>query len=437
MAIKLRNLKMDDVITKVSEISRNGNLKSVMSSIGHGDGHVQGSGYYVTRNGKRYFIVTHDGPYGDNECDRYGYLLVMREDGEVVKPFDIKTPSGFNHPGSFQIVGDHLVLPTENYKSEGSYDGGCRVVIYDLTPLENNKEPTLCSPVLNISKDDKNSHRAGMLGATSNWLAIQDNSKLYLYRIDSLEGTNIEVTPYGSQKVRDFQGIGLVELNNENSENSESKFEAIFLVGLMSDSSGTTYKDQITLYHVSTDDESNTFVASEVPGFPKHVVTDTGNSAGGILSIHFRFGGGVNLYTNPAGEVHMTCLGTGRDFNDHKRFNFNEFSTESRIEVYCRKKPLDGQSGRASQNFSIKGFAEDLSHVRFKVYDSDGNEATGVSFNIYKDVPVLADERIYENVKNGDVRYDSEESPLYIHSPSPEGDGILKIVIEGTNAPHT
>lgn len=429
MAIELKNLKMESVKSKFDAIYPNGNLKSVMSSVGHGDGHVQGSGYYIDKTGRRHFIVTHDGPYGDNECDRYGYLVVLCEDGEIVTPFDIKTPCGFNHPGSFQIVGDHLVLPLENYTSDGDYDGGCRVVIYDLTPLSKNESPRLCAPVLNISKDDENTHRAGMLGATDKWLAIQDGSLLYLYKIDKLENAQISVTSFGFKHIRNFQGIGLIEQIEPE--------EGLFLVGLMSDQDKTTYKDQIFLYRIYPDEVDKFFDTTEYTDSTKHVVTDTGNSAGGMLSIHFRFGGGVYLYTNPSGVVHMTCLGTGRDFNDHKRFNFNEFSSESRIEIYCRQKPLEDQNSRASQNFSMKGIDKKFPRVRFKVYDRTGNEMEKVSFDIYKDVLAGSDDKIYENVKSGEVRYDSEESPLYIHSPSPEKDQILRIVIEGTSDPHT
>jgi len=428
MSIVLSNLKMSDVEKKFAAISEKGNLKSVNGEIGYGLSilHVQGSGYYVDANGRKYFIVAHDGEYTD--VDRRGFLFIFRESGEMSKPFVVVTPEGFNHPGGFQIIGDHLILPAENYSDGEDVDGGSRVVIYDLSYLAYDSAPLLCEPRLDITK-----HRAGMLGATKDWLAILDNSNLHLYKITELVEKEIKVKYYGKKKIKNYQGIGLIEQTEAvNGSN-------LFLIGLISDEDGSSFKDEIELKQIIPKDGNNpSFVVQDVDNTEKkHVSTDHGNGVGGIGGIHFRYGGGVHLYTDKnTNEVHMICLCTGRNIiKDDAEFNYNEFSSQERMEIICRQKPIRGQDNRVSQNFSLKGFTKP--RIKFTVYkNNEPLSSQELTFQIYKDVPASADKEIYKNVHSGDVKFDSDDSPLYICSPQPSENAEIKIVIEGTDKPH-
>lgn len=410
MVNNLNCIKIKNVEQEFNNIATKGKLLSVVSKNGFSSAaHAQGSNYYIDKHGKRHFIVTYDKQDGSS----YGHLLIFNEASGSQTPIGVATPKGFNHPGSFQLVGDYLFLPTENYKASDNPhpDGASLVCVYDMTPVAEGKPPKLFEKSMNFFKN----HKAGMLGATDEWVAIHDNATFYLYKIDQFadDGT-LKLTAYGSKKLKNFQAIGLVK-----EEDGDT-----YLLGLCSDGDNLTFKDSIWLYRLNMDHSKKTFDAKHIKDY--HVTTDQGNSVGGVLSIHFRYGGGV--FVGDAG--YLMCLGTGRNIKSNEKFNYNEFTSVDRMEIIARQKPLDGQKGRASSNFSMKGFRK--GKVRFTVY-KNGKIDKNISFNVKKDVRAWSDKTIYSGVRCGQVAGRSNESPLYISSPSPSDPGDIKIVIEGVD----
>lgn len=423
MAKELNCITIDNVRNEFGRISHQGCLMSVTSTEDMSTGgHSQGSNYYVDGKGVRYFIVAHD---NQEENEAFGYLVIFKESPSAVDPIIVETPMGYNHPGGFQILGNYLFLPVENYKAsypDGDYKS--MVCVYDLTPLTDGNAPVL----LENSKVGFKDHKAGMLGVTDEWLAIHDNSRFYLYRINSFEDDGTLILESYNKKTCEldsFQGIGLVK----------EKTGALYLIGLCSDYifPSSTFIDAIVLHQIETCSKTETF---EIVGKKKyHVTTDHGKSVGGPCSIHFRFGGGVYLYTDhPDMSGHIVCLGTGRNINKEEAFNYNHFSSSDSLEIMSRQTPLSGQKNRASGNFSIKGFQN--KKVRFTVF-KNGEEEKEVKFYVYKD-KTGSDSRVYgkkdgETVASGSIYDLSDESPLYIYAPTPEKEENFKIVMEGVN----
>ncbi len=407
-------VKMQNVESKFDGISTNGCLQSVHKSekVGILDSHSQGSNVYIDLNGKRHFIVAHDNQLEKGDL---GYLFIFSEPlYEKMEPTTIRPDAGeYNHPGSFQIVGDYLFLPIEHYfpSKVGRKDGSV-VFVYDLSPLSENEDPILCCKY----KFDK--HRAGMLGLTDEWLAIHDDKTTYLYHIDYFDGKNLGLTAYGSQKTKAFQGIGLVQQVDE----KQSK-NGLYLIGLTHESS-KGYKDYIHLFKIEPDTVKRTFSCSECKD-RKHVTTDHGRGAGGAYGVHFRYGGGVYLTENA-----IVCLATGRNFLSDERFHFNTFSNTLRLEINCKEMPLIGQKRRCSQNFSLKGFKGKCSYVDFKIM-KNGVPCDDIVINVDKD-KAGTDTNVYAEISNkSESKSLKTDSPLYFCLPKPETDDSLIIEITG------
>ncbi|MCD8215836.1 MAG: hypothetical protein LUC97_09385 [Clostridiales bacterium] len=421
----LKCITIEKVEETFKSISHQGCLLSVTSTVGvDTDGHSQGSNYYVDKNGKKYFIVSHD----DQKNKKNGNLIIFKELHSNVEPVIVSTPAGFNHPGSFQIVGDYLFLPVENYKATGSDPNiQSMVCVYDLSPLAEGNEPVLLKKSINTFTG----HKAGMLGVTDEWLAIHDNANFYLYKIVSFtsDGT-LKLESYNGKEaytLDNFQGIGLVKASDG----------VLYLIGLCSDFEAiATFKDRILLYRIYTDSSKLSFDAVKKAEY--HVSTDHGRGTGGALSIHFRYGGGVYLE-----EGTITCIGTGRNINKKDAFNYNTFSNVDRLKINCRQKPLEGQGSRCSQNFSLKGFEKRSKKVKFTIMKNGAPCDKNYIINVAKDV-VGTDPGIYSKICNVEDEskgtrntFDlSTESPLYFFYNSDfkqRTNDSLIVVIEGTN----
>ena len=421
----LKQIRVGNPEKTFDNISTKGCLQSVYSNIAITDiiAHVQGSNVYVDRNGKRHFIISHDFQSIHKKIDPYhpGMLLIFSEPlhGKV-DPKVLSVNAGkYNHPGSFQIIGDYLFLPVEGYYAVGAHEDaqegtlkdshaqGSKVFIYSLENLENGRDPR---KVCEVSFEN---HGAGMLGVTDKWLAIQDGSMLYLYGIDSFDGYTIELIDYGGYKITNLEGIGL--LTDERDE--------LYMVGLKYFDDKN--EDFLYLYKLFPESKGCSFSAKELK--TKHVFTDPGNGGVSDFGVHVRYGGGVYVK-----EDSIVCFGTGRNVYNTQRFNFNIFSSSNRIEVDCKQKPLHGQKNRSSQNFSVNGFVNRCKEIIFHIY-KNGEECNGVTLQVYKDVDDGEDTPVYENVTNGSHHPVSTTSPLYFYKPSPEADAALIVVIEEYN----
>lgn len=412
----LKQVQVENPEELFDKISVKGCLQSVYSNTAIPDivAHVQGSNVYVDGNGKRHFIISHDAQAKnkDKEPYRQGELIIFSEPlhGKVDPKVLYVNAGIYNHPASFQIVGDYLFLPVEGYYSSGFHEKGSKVFIYSLNELKNGNDP---QKICEISFEK---HGAGMLGVTDKWLAIQDGSMLYLYYINSFDGSNIELIDYGSCKTKNFEGIGLLA----------DKKGGLYTICLKYYNDNN--EDFLYFYKLSpvSTDKSYSFTAKMLKA--KHIFTDPGNGDVNDAGIHVRYGGGVYVKENS-----IVCFGTGRNVLSTERFNFNIFSSSNCIEVDCKQKPLNGQKNRSSQNFSMDGFVNLYTKIRFHIY-KNGIECDGITLKIMKDVDNGGkDTTIYKEVKNGSTHYLSMTSPLYFASPSPTADAALVIVIEGYN----
>jgi len=179
------NKKVEDVENQFEKMNKDGNHEKFtklpyFSNIGVD--HIQGYTQYQTN--KLFFIFTHS--------------LKGRESGRIMithaldqQHQEIRTPSGWNHPGGIQCVGSYLFVPCEN-------DEQSIVCLYDLTNLQ--IEP------LKIFKFS--GHRASGLGIVDFYynghlhylLLIGDGSSYYAYI--SLAPTDGDMTQLN------FSGIG-------------------------------------------------------------------------------------------------------------------------------------------------------------------------------------------------------------------------------------
>ncbi len=419
--INFKSVKIENVKEKFGDMSTYGCLQSVFKDkpVGVLDSHSQGSNVYIDSKGKRHFIVSHDSQIN---LDTRGYLIIFSEPlYERMEPMTIRPDAGaYNHPGSFQIVGDYLFLPIEYYRWGIIKKDGCKVFVYNLSPLSEGKEPTL------VCETAFDNHRAGMLGVTSEWLAIADGKITYLYHIDSFDGASLNLTSYGSKEINDFQGIGLI---TGKEMDGDKEVEKLYMIGLRFKDSGNM--DFIDLYELKP--KSQKEFECEYNG-ELHVTTDHGRGTGGSGGIHFRFGGGVYLTENS-----IVCLGTGRNFIEGTEFNFNTFSNTDRLEINCKQSPLQGQNNRCSRNFSLKGFQErnnkGSKKVKFTIM-KNGEPADNITINVAQDRSGT-DKKIYENITNESEPFKlSTESPLYFfYDPDfkPKTNDSLIVVIEGTN----
>ncbi len=409
---RFESVKMRDVEKKFKGISQNGCLHSVHTSknIGDSSSHSQGSNVYIDTNGKRHFIVAND---NQTEKGDLGYIVIFSEPlYEKKEPIIIRTDAGgYNHPGSFQIIGDYLFLPIEHYVPVLKRKKGSVVYIYDLTPLSSGSIPKLCST---LSFDD---HRAGMLGLTDKWLAIHDEETTYLYQIKSFSGSTLKIRPYGNCKTKSFHGIGLVQqITKDGTE------DGLYLIGLTHKEVG--YKDYMHLCKIKPTKSGSTYSFECEDVLTQHVYTDHGRGEGGINGIHFRYGGGVYLTENA-----IVCLGTGRNIRSKEPFNFNTFSNTNRIEVNCGQKKLSGQDKRCSQNFSLKGFKDRCGSVKFTIL-KDGAICSDIKINVAKD-KTGKDSSVYTNIGvDNAVHKLNTDSPLYFYSPEPSKDCSIVVVVE-------
>ncbi len=424
----LKPVQVENPKELFDNISAKGCLHSVYSNTAVSDlvAHVQGSNIYVDGNGKRHFIISHDDQAIPEKVELYcnGKLLIFSEPlhGKV-KPKVVSVNAGiYNHPGSFQIVGDYLFLPVEGFYASIIPEGfqedvlkdfhkkGSKVFIYSLKELENGNDP---KKVCEIGFEK---HGAGMLGVTDKWLAIQDGSMLYLYYINSFDGSKIQLIDYGSCETKNFEGIGLLA----------DKDGGLYTICLRYFDDNN--EDFLYLYKLSPDVSKQGICSFSVEKVrEKHIFTDPGNGGVNDAGVHVRYGGGVYVK-----EKSIVCFGTGRNVYDTKCFNFNTFSSSNCIEVDCKQKPLNGQKNRSSQNFSINGFVNRYTKIKFHIY-KNGKECDDITLKIKKDVEDGTDTTIYKEVKNGSRHYLSMTSPLYFANPSPVADAALVVVIEGYN----
>jgi len=304
---------MSNVPKHFNDIPRNG-VGEKLTNLRHYatvENHVQG--YTQYQNGtKMYYILTHS--WFDWKLQPAGRILVANSingDGLV----ELKT-NPWAHPGGCQCIGQFLFVPLER-------DGGSIVQIYDLADLK--------SGVLSTLHYDggADKHNAGCLGIVDfkyKWAdsgAWEDSYLLiigasatfhaYVSRIPSsgdmrqLKFSKIgtfylEYAFDASATGLDFQGFGLVADTDG----------SIYMVGLYSRGSGTTFEDWGFLIKLSITDDGK---IGEKPTIL--AVRPFNSDAGGGLGKHFRYGVGIRV--TPDGK--LVLLATSRNIASNKSLN--------------------------------------------------------------------------------------------------------------------
>lgn len=147
-------------------------------------------------------------------------------------------------------------------------------------------------------------HKAGALGITrytsddgTDYFVLivahldGENSVYHVYRANAAQGIeNAKFTEVGSFAFdKDFQGFGLV---------TEADTNNIYMIGLLSTTSGATYDDYAYLYQLDTVNWSISESIQQIH------LTSTGGAAG-VLGVHFRYG--ASVYVNSAGNLMLSA----------------------------------------------------------------------------------------------------------------------------------
>ena len=277
-AARISNQKICNVANQFSQLPIYGTQVNLSGFPGGYDptvNHIQGYSLYNGNNATEYAVLTHSvstatyahiiaGPTAGS--DKWGFKTYLKD---------------WRHPGGIQIIGDYLLVPTEQ-DTEG------HVTLYDLRSLAVEELRRVES--FDLAFD----HKAGALGITSYqaddgteyYVLIVahldgENSIYYVYRSDArggLENANFEeVGSFACDK--DFQGFGLI---------TEAGTNDVYMIGLWSPSEGATFADYAYLYQLDTENWSIGDALENI-----HLISVGG--AVGVLGVHFRYGAGVSL----------------------------------------------------------------------------------------------------------------------------------------------
>ena len=281
---------MNDVISafeKLPETGKHEKIKNLHYFSNIGSKHIQGYTRY-RNNGKIYYIFSH------NTAGDYGYLLIsIGKDDKNSQT--IKLKKDWKHPGGIQAIGRYIFIPCEK-KDES------QIFIFD---METEKFVELSTMIafghegscLGITDYEEN-------GTNYYFLLVGDHEKYYGYRaevpsdmsqlkFESLGSINLKDKGYKNKKMN-CQGIGLV---------TDSKDGNIYMIGLMSYTSGLTYADWAYVIRITIDENAdkngNKIAAKKIK--ERNLKNDGGIS--GVAGSHFRWGAGIAI--TPEGELEI------------------------------------------------------------------------------------------------------------------------------------
>ena len=284
--------KVNDVISafeKLPETGKHEKIKNLHYFSNIGLEHIQGYTEY-RNNGKIYYIFSH------NTTGDYGYLLIsIGKDDKNTQT--IKLEKGWEHPGGIQAIGRYIFIPCEK-------ENKSRIFIFDMetekfvepsTTIEFKHEGS-CLGITDYEKD----------GTDYYFLLVGDHEKYYGYRaevpsdmsqlkFESLGSIDLKDKGYQNKEMN-CQGIGLV---------TDSKDGNIYMIGLMSYTSGLTYADWAYVIRITIDENKSQITAKKVK--ERHLKNDGGIS--GVDGSHFRWGAGITI--TPEGE--LVILTTSRN----------------------------------------------------------------------------------------------------------------------------
>lgn len=262
--------------------------------------HVQGYAQYDSTEAVRYAILTHSVGTAS-----YAHIVAGPKTGSDKWGFKTYLEN-WRHPGGIQVIGDYLLVPTEQ-------DTEAHVTLYDLRSLAVKELRRVESFDLLVD------HKAGALGITS--YTDADGTVYYVLIIAHLDGEDsiyhvyraaasdgienasfTEVGSFGLEK--DFQGFGLV---------TEADTGDIYMIGLWSPEEGATYADYAYLYQLN---KQTWTLGEELDQI--HLISTGG--AAGLLGVHFRYGAGIYVSEDGTWTISATernsALGSALATND-------------------------------------------------------------------------------------------------------------------------
>ncbi len=245
------------------------NLSGFPGSYDPTTNHIQGYSQYEAPDGTDYVILSHSVSSAD-----YAHIVIGPKSGSTKLGFKTYL-KGWRHPGGIQVIGDYLLVGSEQNSSS-------HVDLYDLRSLAVNE-------LRRVEKFDLSlNHKAGAIGITQ----YRDNgNKYYLLSVTHLDGSNSVYHMYranasaGIENAHfsevgsfpfnlDFQGYGLL---------TDSNMTDVYMIGLYSETSGATFDDYAYLYQYDTSDWSFEEIQD-----PIHFYSHGGGV--GMMGVHFRYG---------------------------------------------------------------------------------------------------------------------------------------------------
>jgi hypothetical protein len=271
------SIKVNDVVKQFENLPETSNFEKFTDLPYFTVDHIQG--YTQYQNDKMHYIFTHS--LGGRDSGR-----IVITHGLKTQHQEIRTPSGWNHPGGIQCVGSFLFVPCEKDKQS-------IVCMYDLTSLQT--EPL---------KTFKFNHEAGSLGIvdfthngkTCYLLLLGDigkKSKLYhayisevptdgdMTKIEFTENGSFELDEVGKEEHIGCQGFGLITDTSNN----------VFMIALASHGSGLTCADWGYLIKLSIDGQG--IQADKEHAISRHFISK--GCVGGVAGCHFRWGAGIRV----------------------------------------------------------------------------------------------------------------------------------------------
>ena len=247
--------------------------------------HIQGYAQYDSCDHTRYSILTHSvgtAPYAHivagpkTGSDKWGFKTYLQN---------------WKHPGGVQVMGDYLLVPSEQ-------DASAHIALYDLRSLAVKELRRVETFDLAVS------HKAGALGITSyedkNGIEYYvmivahldgENTVYHVYRALASNGIeNARFSEVGSfESDKDFQGFGLITEDGTND---------IYMIGLWSPSEGVTFADYAYLYQLNTETWTIGEALQQI-----HMVSVGGMA--GMMGVHFRYG--ANVYVADDGTLTLSA----------------------------------------------------------------------------------------------------------------------------------
>lgn len=282
-AHKLANVRAKFAALPISGVQTN--LEGFPGSYDPIVNHIQGYAQYDSDDNIRYSILTHSVGTAS-----YAHIVAGPKAGS--EKWGFKTHlQDWRHPGGIQVIGDYLLVPSEQ-------DASAQIALYDLRSLAVKELRRVETFDLAVN------HKAGALGITSfedaNGIEYYvmivahlngEDTVYHVYRALAANGIeNAQFSEVGSfASVKDFQGFGLV---------TEETTNHIYMIGLWSPSEGATFADYAYLYELNTETWT---ISEELDQI--HMVSVGG--VAGMMGVHFRYG--ANVYVADDGTLTLSA----------------------------------------------------------------------------------------------------------------------------------